>query len=120
MYHATGHVDKNSHGLPYQMRSVLALLTQRNFCADFGLILTLEPKCAARRRQVERRVMRGDDEMEKRTVFFTMVMHPANGWTRVGNAYPSRKAAADWLPFVRGAWRGVPANTGNNPPEGSG
>ena len=36
-----------------------------------------------------------------------MVMHPANGWMRVGNAYPSRKAAADWLPFVRGAWRGL-------------
>ena len=35
--------------------------------------------------------------MEKRTVFFTMVMHPATGWTRVGNAYPSRKAAADSL-----------------------
>lgn len=47
--------------------------------------------------------------MEKRTVFFTMVMHPAKGWTRVGNAYPSRKAAADWLPFVRGAWRGLRA-----------
>ena len=45
--------------------------------------------------------------VEKRTVFFTMVMHPATGWTRVGNAYPSRKAAADWLPFVRGAWRGL-------------
>ncbi len=47
--------------------------------------------------------------MEKRTVFFTMVMHPETGWTRVGNAYPSRKAAADWLPFVRGAWRGLRA-----------
>ncbi len=45
--------------------------------------------------------------MEKRTVFFTMVMHPATGWTRVGNAYPSRKAAADWLPFVRNVWRGL-------------
>jgi len=41
MYHATGHVDKNSHGLPYQMRSVLALLTQRNFYDDLGLTLTL-------------------------------------------------------------------------------
>lgn len=37
------------------------------------------------------------------------VKHPAKGWTRVGNAYPSRKAAADWLPFVRGAWRGLRA-----------
>ena len=27
------------------------------------------------------------------------------GW----HAYPSRKAAADWLPFVRGAWRGLRA-----------
>ena len=58
---------------------------------------------------LERMVMRGDGEMEKRTVFFTMVMHPVTGWTRVGNAYPSRKAAADWLPFVRGAWRGLRA-----------
>ena len=41
MYHATGHVDKNSHGLPYQMRSLLALLTQRNFYDDLGLTLTL-------------------------------------------------------------------------------
>lgn len=40
MYHATGHVDKNSHGLPYQMRSVLALLTRRSFCDDLGLTLT--------------------------------------------------------------------------------
>lgn len=29
-----------------------------------------------------------------------------SGWTRVGNAYPSRKAASEWLPFVRGAMRG--------------
>ena len=40
MYHATGHVDKNSHGLPYQMRSVLALLTRRSFYDDLGLTLT--------------------------------------------------------------------------------
>lgn len=45
--------------------------------------------------------------MEKRTIFFTMVMHPAKGWMRAGSAYPSRKAANDWLPFVRGAWRGL-------------
>jgi hypothetical protein len=42
----------------------------------------------------------------KRTVYFTMVRHPSRGLMRVGNAYGSRKAAADWLPFVRGAWRG--------------
>ncbi|HYE79203.1 MAG TPA: hypothetical protein VEI97_14565 [bacterium] len=41
-----------------------------------------------------------------RTVFFTMVRHPVNGWIRVGNAYASRKAASGWLSFVRGAWRG--------------
>ncbi len=47
--------------------------------------------------------------MEKRTVFFTMVLHPKSGWTRVGNAYGSRHAATEWLPFVRGAWRGLRA-----------
>lgn len=47
--------------------------------------------------------------MKKKTVFFTMVMHPVNGWIRVGNAYPSRKSANDWMPFVRGAWRGLRA-----------
>jgi hypothetical protein len=45
----------------------------------------------------------------KRTVFFTMVRHPIKGWTRVGNAYPSRDAAKEWLPFVRGSWRGLRA-----------
>lgn len=44
--------------------------------------------------------------MEKRIVFFTMVRHPASGWMRVGNAYPTKKSAAEWLPFVRGSWRG--------------
>lgn len=33
---------------------------------------------------------------ENRRVFFTMVRHPIKGWTRVGNAYATRKAAADW------------------------
>ncbi len=42
----------------------------------------------------------------ERTVFLTMVSHP-NGWVRVGNAYPSREAATDWVPFVRSAWRGL-------------
>lgn len=45
----------------------------------------------------------------KRTVYFTMVLRPIKGWIRVGGAYPSRKAAVDWLPFVRGAWRGCRA-----------
>jgi hypothetical protein len=43
---------------------------------------------------------------EKRVLFFTMVMHPVKWWTRVGNAYGSRKEAIGWLPFVRDAWRG--------------
>jgi hypothetical protein len=42
-----------------------------------------------------------------RRVFFTMVMHPVSGWTRVGNAYPSKESAQDWVPFVRRAWRGL-------------
>lgn len=41
-----------------------------------------------------------------RVVFFTMVRHPIRGRIRVGKAYRSRKDAADWLPFVRGSWRG--------------
>ncbi len=40
-----------------------------------------------------------------RRVFFTMVRHPFNGPTRVGNAYATKEAAKGWLPFVRGAWR---------------
>ena len=44
------------------------------------------------------------DQKEKRTVYFTMVLHPLTGWTRVGNAYSSRKAARGWLGFVRGRW----------------
>lgn len=44
-------------------------------------------------------------EIKKRTLFFTMVLHPSTGWTRVGNAYHSRKDASEWIPFVRGAWR---------------
>jgi hypothetical protein len=46
--------------------------------------------------------------MEKKVLFFTMVMHPAKGWMRVGNAYSTRNAAQDWLPVVRGYWRGLP------------
>lgn len=41
-----------------------------------------------------------------RAVYFTMVLHPAQGWTRVGPARPTREDAAGWLKFVRGAWRG--------------
>ena len=42
-----------------------------------------------------------------RRVWFTMVLHPAKGWMRAGKAYGSREAAAEWVPFVRGAWRGL-------------
>jgi hypothetical protein len=42
-----------------------------------------------------------------RRVWFTMVSHPAKGWMRVGNAYVSRDVAREWVPFVRGAWRGL-------------
>ena len=49
----------------------------------------------------------GVKKQEKRTVFFTMVMHPLKGWTRVGNAYPTRKLAGEWVPFVRAAWKGL-------------
>lgn len=46
-------------------------------------------------------------EMTTKTVYFTMVNH-LSSWMRVGNAYPSHRAAKEWLPFVRGAWRGLP------------
>lgn len=42
-----------------------------------------------------------------RRVWFVMVLHPDKGWMRVGNAYGSRQAAREWLPLVRGAWRGL-------------
>jgi len=38
----------------------------------------------------------------KKTVFFTMVSLQDGKWTRVGNAYNSRKQAQSWLPFVKG------------------
>ena len=43
----------------------------------------------------------------KRRVWFTMVLHPVNGWMRAGKAFSSREDAVDWLPVVRGAWRGL-------------
>jgi hypothetical protein len=46
------------------------------------------------------------NNITKRVLFFNMVFHPVKGWTRVGNAYSSKKAAVEWLPFVRGVWRG--------------
>lgn len=42
-----------------------------------------------------------------KTVFFTMVHHPAKGLIRAGNAYPSAESAKEWVPFVRGAWKGL-------------
>lgn len=42
-------------------------------------------------------------------VFFTMVKHPFRGWIRVGNAYSSKEAAQEWLPFVSKAWSGLKA-----------
>jgi len=43
----------------------------------------------------------------RRTVYFTMILHPESGWTRVGKAYGQRDTAKSWLPFVRKAWRGL-------------
>lgn len=42
----------------------------------------------------------------KQTVYFTMVLHPLKGWVRTGQAKASRDDATQWLPVVRGAWRG--------------
>lgn len=36
----------------------------------------------------------GTPATTKRTVFFTMILHPVSGWTRVGNAYGSRASAS--------------------------
>lgn len=44
-----------------------------------------------------------------RTVYFTMILHPARGWMRVGNAFGSRSSAKEWLPFVSSAWHGMRA-----------
>lgn len=45
----------------------------------------------------------------KRRCYFTMVLHPEKGWTRVGKAYASRTVAASWLPVVHRAWQGCRA-----------
>lgn len=42
----------------------------------------------------------------KRTVFFTMVLHPQKGWVRAGQPKASRDEAKWWLGVVRNAWRG--------------
>lgn len=42
----------------------------------------------------------------KRTLFFTMVSLQDGKWTRVGNAYNSRKQAQSWLSFVKNFWGG--------------
>jgi hypothetical protein len=46
-----------------------------------------------------------------RRVWFTMVLVPSKGWTRVGKAYGSEKAARSWLGFVCGAWHGLRTKT---------
>lgn len=44
----------------------------------------------------------------RRTVYFTMILHPESGWIRVGqSAYAKKETAKSWLPFVRKAWRGL-------------
>lgn len=45
----------------------------------------------------------------KKTIYFTMVLHPINGWIRAGKPYSDKQSAKDWLPFVKGAWRGCRA-----------
>lgn len=49
----------------------------------------------------------GSMRLTTRTVYFTMVLHPASGWMRVGQPYPSKESARDWVPFVRKYWRGL-------------
>ncbi len=56
-------------------------------------------------------MMRKSDGAVNTEVFFTMVLHPAQGWIRVGEAYATREIAQGWLPFVRGAWRGLRVKT---------
>ena len=46
-----------------------------------------------------------------RRVWFTMVLVPTKGWTRVGGAYGSEKAARGWLRFVSQAWHGLRTKT---------
>ena len=41
--------------------------------------------------------------------YFTMILHPFNGWIRVGRPYATRATAQSWIPFVRKAWRGCRA-----------
>lgn len=48
----------------------------------------------------------GSSAIVRRRVYFTMVLHPLNGWLRVGKAYNARETARGWLGFVRSAWRG--------------
>ncbi len=47
----------------------------------------------------------GELVVTTRKLYFIMVMR--GEWTRVGNAYPSRESANEWVPFVRSAWRGL-------------
>ena len=46
-----------------------------------------------------------------RRVWFTMVLVPTKGWTRVGKAYGSEKSARGWLRVVSQAWHGLRTKT---------
>lgn len=39
-------------------------------------------------------------------VFFLMVDHPLDGWTRVGPPRRTKSEAQGWLAFVKAAWNG--------------
>jgi hypothetical protein len=47
--------------------------------------------------------------MRKYAIFFIMVLHPKNGWMRVGKPYGEKETAKSWVPFARKAWRGLKA-----------
>ena len=49
----------------------------------------------------------GATQIMTRRVWFTMVLVPGQGWTRVGKAYGSKKTARGWLGFVSKAWKGL-------------
>jgi hypothetical protein len=46
-----------------------------------------------------------------RRVWFTMVLVPTKGWTRVGKAYGSEKSARGWLRLVSQEWDGLRTKT---------
>lgn len=48
------------------------------------------------------------ERLVRRRVYFTMILHPLNGWIRVGKAYAKREVAKSWLSFARSAWHKWP------------